>query len=977
MATSPKSKQKAHAEPKAHAAKPTSAAANPTAPEKSEAKSSTQSKVRQHPTSRPKSLREVPFDSLRPFYHSIHDSERSEAIELLASSTDPAAARELIQFYQDCQWRETRLRIIRALAKHPSPRSFEFLFKLCQEPKDLPIAEAAISALGQTHHPRAARFLVLFYEKCSEFIKPSVIGALGRIPDRTLAQEFLRVLPEAVKTQQLTLAKHLILTLGELKVHEALPELQRLASDGGPALALSALVAIGKISRDPVSVGRLEQTFEQDPFEYQLFASVRTQVQFRSRWRLEDYLSKIFESDEGEHATTLHPSLPYELSHFDSKDVLEGLKMFYLAPEHFERLCTVLARVESPDVAGWYSELLRIPALIAAPTTDTDNVTKMILVLRSLGSRWDLNLAPLLRSIGESKLLDEPACLLAWIEATTLCLPDADSELKAFFCSERYRKLTESQRIVTLNHIIDAGLCAQTHPSRLQSVGRTLETILESDPSIEVQARCIRGLGHLGFVSRKALQYIKERLAEPILTGSCLKYLELCPERSALSSLTELMKTPTELPTASLLRTLAQLPQLDEKSDAILEFVTQALGSSADPDIRVEALRLLSRHPKPSLLPAVLGCLALAPTIRKSKGGTPETKVALAALIAIKAHASQCDDSVAERIAPLLRSAHPSLAGRALDTLTSLPGLRAKRFVIDLLKERAKDMDVCDKIVRCLEPPQGGAEYFVDVVDEILRANPGHPHEDGLLALRERLAAGKTSELAGTRRIKAADVIAMDRSLEKRVPEYESLEENAKSALRSAEMPFLHPEMYDESIDKSSSLVEYCKAIDIVLERHLGHRLLFPKLENHLHEFQNSLHASGLGEEHPTADRVMQQMGLERHFSPQSFPLHKMTTLAQSIRTGRIVHERFKTFDGLRAWAVVLLVFGRGIQGQKALIPVRHASEEQLITCCKRLIALQEIRNPAAHRQTVLKIASLDETRAEALSLLGSLQKMF
>jgi hypothetical protein len=388
------------------------------------------------------------------------------------------------------------------------------------------------------------------------------------------------------------------------------------------------------------------------------------------------------------------------------------------------------------------------------------------------------------------------------------------------------------------------------------------------------------------------------------------------------------------------------------------------LGSSEAED-KVEALRLLARHPRKTFLADVLKCAKHS-----------DSRVGLAGVITLKAFAAWADDGVVEQLASLLHSTQQSIAGRALDTLTALPGIRPKRVVIDFLREQADDTDVCDKVIRCLGAPETGTEYFTSVIDDILKRHPQHAQLDGLIALREKMAEGGTSAQTVAAAIKGADITAIDRGLAGRIAEYEALDESVRSALRSAELPYLHPKMFDEYVDKSSSLVEYCKAVDIQLEKTLGKRHLFPKLENHLHEFQSALHTAALGEDFPSADRVIRQMGLEKHFNPQSLPLHKMVTLAQAIRNGRIVNERFKILDGLRAWAVILLVFGRKSAG-KALIPVRSATDDQLATFCKRLIALQEVRNPAAHRQTVPMLATLDETRNEALALLNQIQKMF
>src|SRR5689334_20588073 len=130
------------------------------------------------------------MESMRAYYHSVHDSERSEVISLLGGMRQPDAIRELIQLYKECEWRSTKLQIIREVSRFPTERGLEFLFKLARIKNDIPIAEAAIWSLGQTHHRLAALFLVNYFRNCGEVLKPSLVGALGQIPDRTLADEF-------------------------------------------------------------------------------------------------------------------------------------------------------------------------------------------------------------------------------------------------------------------------------------------------------------------------------------------------------------------------------------------------------------------------------------------------------------------------------------------------------------------------------------------------------------------------------------------------------------------------------------------------------------------------------------------------------------------------------------------------------------------------------------------------------------------
>jgi hypothetical protein len=184
--------------------------------------------------------------------------------------------------------------------------------------------------------------------------------------------------------------------------------------------------------------------------------------------------------------------------------------------------------------------------------------------------------------------------------------------------------------------------------------------------------------------------------------------------------------------------------------------------------------------------------------------------------------------------------------------------------------------------------------------------------------------------------------------------------------------------MFDEFVDKSSSVIGYCKAIDLMLEKSLGRRALFPKLESQLHEFQNALHALGLQDERASDPAMaLRNLGLEKHFAPQSFPLHKIQLVASSIRTGRIVNEHFKVLDGLRAWAIILLVFGRKTAATPRPLVTTTLTEEAVVQLAKRLIALQEIRNPAAHRATVVQFKTVDDLRREVFQVIQIIQRAF
>ncbi len=887
--------------------------------------------------------------ALRRFHYSVHEEERREAIEVLGTVGDADAARELVQLYRDCEWRATRFACLRALGRNTSQRGLEFLFRVARG-NDMPLAETAIWALGQTHSPLAARFLTSFYQCASETLKPAVAGAIGQIPDPNLAGLFLKDLAIARASKNISLMKNLVLTLGELRMGEAVPLLIELAKDRThQPVSLSALVSLGKISRDPSVMKSLEPLFSRDPLEYQIYLGALGHIRFRSQWTLEDYLQKLFDCPE------LEPHLPLELNAFRGEDVREGLGLFG-EPRHQKRLHAVMSHLDFPQVTEWYQDLLKPETLSEAHLVDW---------LRSLSSHYSPKVAELLERV-RSRLfqpdgsLHEVTLFESWLDTLSLSVPSAAEPIEKIIDAPTFKKLEASQRISTINSLVNFGLTTQAEKTPLEKVGKILVKMLRTESNAAVQGRLIRAFAQLQIREEKASMYVKDSIAKSTLSSSCLLFLESFPHRKSIAVLGDVLTSgPDSVNPVGLMRALAAQEALPEAALPLDRFLKSALASGADVELRSEGLRLLSRHPRPSLYEDVIHCL---------KG---EERLQLGAIIALKAYGKETSAST---LAPYLASQNPSIAGRALDGLTSLPGLSPKVLAIDWLRDHPEDTEICDKIIRCLKAPSDEGRYFTAIIDAILKRFPHHPQLDGLVELRERMGTSPTTR-ASLGILAVEDQAALDAGLTAHIPSYPRLEESVKSVLRSAELPFVHKELFEGSVDKAFSILEFCKSLDLFLERHLGRKLLFPQLDQSLHEFQNVLHAAGLNEDQPSAERVLKQLGLEKHFSGQSLPLHKMIVIARGILSGRILDERFKVLDGLRAWGVMLLLFCRSTtEGGRAVTPLRALSNAQVISIAKRLMVLQDIRNPAAHRQTYLEMVDVNEVRKEVLALLHELE---
>ena len=372
-------------------------------------------------------------------------------------------------------------------------------------------------------------------------------------------------------------------------------------------------------------------------------------------------------------------------------------------------------------------------------------------------------------------------------------------------------------------------------------------------------------------------------------------------------------------------------------------------------------------------------------SVKGDKGMTlsPEAiQVQLHAVISLKSYPSS--KLASEVLQEQLKSPSLMIQGRALDALCAHGTLTAKLAVIDYLKLKLDDEVVVDKVYRSFDPMKKGGEVFVKAVDTLLTQNPDHPQWEKLVSLRDRLSlssleAGIPVDL--TKEAVNPALKEMDQALVQVIPLFAKLDSMTQSALRAAETPFLLAlDQQNLPVDKAPTVLEYCKALDLILERSLGQKHLFPKLDRELHDFQTLWHRAGFQADYPSQEQVMTLLGLKGKITPEQFPLHKAKMMCATFFNGKILQDRFKVFDGLRAWAVIFLIFARKIPLQTGsvgpLLKLPNVTDEKCISVAKRLMSLQDLRNPAAHRQTYTDLSAVQNVRNDAILLLNTILEM-
>lgn len=886
------------------------------------------------------------LSELRSLYHSLDTEERFKSINQLALEKNSDSTRELIHIFNECGWRETKFQILKSIVANPDLRCLEFLCAQAQQTEDLPLAEAALQALGETKSIWAARFLSEFYRFAPETLKPACALALGKLSDRRLLPEFLQDLDRAFKLQQTLLVKNLVLALGELKAQAAIPMLVTIAKNKNfRDVALSAVVSLGKVAKNPKVFNELEPYFKNDSFEYQIFNAAKSQCQFRADWKLEDYLNKLITQG------TFHPALLLEFNSFQASDVKAALDMLAedeLSPILFQ----ILAKIEFPEVVAWYKEFSHL--------VNEKNQDEFLL---SLSAHAKTDLLQVLEKFSDIKNK-------YYIKAHLLNSANPEPELKKFILSEDFKNVSDAEQIQILNDFYYYLLAFKPNEKQYNQCLKTLETFTIDGKSLKPKAlgRMIRMFGQLNYSSPKLNQFVFAK--HPEQRKSCLVYFE---SQAQSYFWTEASHTPAftknpdfaEDDINAVLKILIngkENPFADNKWSDFLKLASQDKSEST----QIWFLKLIARF-KPVAYKEYLLKLAKSPNYI----------VQFHVIVALKSFA---DETLADQIAVFLSSKSKSISGRALDAMLSLPGNRAKRLVFEYFSENYAVPGVAEKIVRSFKPPENDTDYFsvhaAQIVSQLEQREPDFQALPMLREFKDQLALHQKS-FSKTKSVPTdADIIAIDQEIENVIPSYKHFDEASKAALRSAEVTFKHPELFDAFVDKSSVVLGYSKAIDIVLEKQLGRKILFPKLENKLNEFQNVVHSLTLNEDYPQGEKVLKLLSLEKYFSVQSLPVHKMGLVAQGIMSSKIINEHFKILDGLRAWAVMLLLFGRkSAVLNKPLISVID-DEASCITLAKKLMWLQDVRNPIAHRQTVVEHKDVEQIREEVFHILKLINKL-
>jgi hypothetical protein len=863
-------------------------------------------------------------------------------------------ARELIRQYRESEWRTTRLAVLRQLGEFHDSRSFLFLTQIVQNGDDLAEQQIAISALAHRKGVSSRAFLHAFYPVAPDTLKASAAQALGEVRDLASVPQLIQDVDLAIARQDFAWLRNLFLSLGEMKAFSALPRMLGFLQDRGQhpghELLLAAVFALGRLSRHPLELQNALSLhwsrIQDDALLSLVYQSALSQVQVRSQFKLEDYLNKIFTLQDP------HPVLPLELLSYDPEEVDLGLSLFSMdqewrrilfalrgvLPTHREK--HVLAIAEHLQHQGnaefWFEFFDSLREL--GMTSETKSALEKILHPQGL----------------------QPELRLKWLEV------DGSFDQDAPFFLHHSQEELSIRWINGWNEDSNGKLLL----GQRDRIAAQLESWIQGDLKVGVQGRFIRAAAELGLTIPSIQSGLEKGFSNPALRSSLLLYLEKNADAFSASLVAGLFKSLTSDESDALaLRILNVLEVYAESQKWIPDFevVIKNFQNHFNLDVRIAVIRVLA-HAK------------IQETWLIEQLKHQQESVVLNAIIALKSFPSSAESG--DSLIPFLGHRSEVIRGRALDALCEHATLKAKQAVMKYLEMNLADDDVVDKIYRCFDPQNKGGEAFVKQLEMILNQNPDLSQWEKLVQLKERLQS-HTPSLAAASMVAVIGQDALrelDLKLVEMIPRFSKLDPTVQSALRAAEQPFQQSaDLQNLPVDKAPTVLEYCKALDLILDRHLGQKHLFPKLDQNLHQFQTLWHHLGFSEDYPPADKVLNALGLKGKITPENFPLHKSKMMCATFFNGKITQDRFKIFDGLRSWAVIFLLFTRKIPSAPGtpLLSIGKGVDsavlnEQCIQIAKKLMTLQDLRNPAAHRQTYTELQLVKQVRNEAIQLVNT-----
>jgi len=880
-----------------------------------------------------------------------HDDQRRAAIMDLAITGGMNAARILIETFERSMWRSMKFSIIQALGRVRHERATEFLCQLALANEDFAMAAEAVLALGTTDDPVAGEFLASVVRTPDHPLIREALTALGNMNFFPCDKEISTLLQPQSASIPASVLQSAVIAAGIRGCRSVLDDIKKIvASESSGPLFNSALITLGRIG-DPSALQWLETLDTRyRAFAHQLKISAIDHLRLLNTYTIEDAVGAALSATS---AGAMRQAWQ-TLSAFPTVPAREALQL--------------LASEGSPEFKAmerltfFNSGALREDLTFLAQSGDSLRRE----IFAALGRLHALNgkqekILPILTELGDAftvKFLS-----LVFVDRGGDVLVDIVSNPKA----------SASVRAAATNAAVLQPLMSGGRLTVRDSMGKRLVKLAESEADSDIGARIVRGIGQIRYFGPDASNLLRERLKSGgAWAPGIYAALARCDVEESTKMITkrlrQIVASPdSEAETRVAIRSLARCSSVSEAA-CLAQLPVNQLA-----DLKVAVLKILCTVSVPELTPFVAKSL-----------GEKDFQTRLMAVVAAKGHYS---GEIFEIIFKFLDHESPSISGRALDTLTTSGSAHDHLLLFKRLGDHVNDLELYKKVFRSLTPRAGGSyKEVLSVLDGLIQARRGVLSDQDLLQsamnLRDNLvfaagAGGVLTSKGGKTTLTEKERHVIDKSLDTTLKGFAKYSETVKSVLRSGEVTWQHPELFDARVDKSTVIVQYVKSIDLLMQEKIGSQMFLTQGADFLQKMQSRIVRLELDDEMAFGDHLVTDLDCSMYFSRDSFPTHKLATICRSVMTGLIMKEQYRVVDGLRAWAVLMLIFGRTFkfrgQVMAPLFPLAKSTSDGIGRIARAMNDLQDARNRAAHRGTILEKENMQEIRDLCAALLNDL----
>ena len=900
------------------------------------------------------SLSEDALGLLQVIESTANESERRAAIVSLAATKTRDAGRILIETFERCLWRETKVAIVRALGPMRLQRTTEFLVDLASQRDDLGLAGEAVLALGATGEPTAGEFLVSILQESDHPLQREAVIALGHLPEFPCNEELEGLWSRSETQASPTLRQHLLLVQSRRGDVRVWPRVKALldpaASETSGVLFNAALIAASMCGGAEALAMLKDLDTRYRYFANQLRQLATERLELRLGRSVEDAVAALIAAAGAAPGLPLAGGAPFA-------QALQYLREFPVA-EAWEAY-GLLAVATPPAV-----EAMVRATLFDASRHDED--------MDFLARHWDAldwnAAASLVRqhAAAHKNFCERIAKRLSPDQTSALFFrlrePKSLAILAALLVDPA---LSHERRVKAVNALVAQ---AKMAPRTSAAVAERLLEALRAEKAPEMRARLVRAVGQIHYGGAPFLISLATMLKDESVERASV-YAALAgigTDEAARVALRRLAKLGTKADAHAEIKQvfifLTRLQRLPEGED-----VPVAPKELWD-DLTIPILAILAKNAQPAYATLIEKALA-----------SPAFQLRLLGAAAAK-HTTSA--RIQDALLACLADPSPSLVGRALDSLCCNADIAGHRRLLAWVAEPGRAKAHALKVARALRPDPKNAASLLRETDALLKRGE-HAFADAevreaAINLRDNLQmmAGTPASRALGQAV-ATPSHTLDADLATLVRGYSAFSETVKTVLRNAELTYKHSDLFDDRVDKSTMIVEYVKSIDILLQERFGAAIFLDQQPQLLPKMQSRIVQLQLDDEGTSAAQVVKDLQCGLHFPADGFPVHKLITVSRSIVSGKIVRDQYAVIDGLRAWGLLLLVFGRKYKFRQAeiepLLKVANPANGAVSELAAQMNALQDLRNQAAHRATMLQSVKLAEVRAFSFKVLNAL----